>query len=113
MEEKLVKYVGLADAHGIEGIKPYVENDTFSSYCILRALSNRQRHAVAFFVDMTDNQFKSVAKLMNVDKFQAALKEVKKYATKNNSLDLVTESMGNVISSWNLIPNPALDPWRF
>lgn len=113
MKEELVTYVGLADAHGIEVIRAFNEDEPVAAHCYYRAASNRQRHAVAFFVDLTNQQFKTVTKSIKSSQYQKALKQVKKYANVNNSLDLVSEGMGNVMGSWNLIPNPALDPWRF
>lgn len=113
MEKELIKYIGLADAHGIEAIQPYDENDSSCNFYILRAAHNRQRHAVAFVVELTAKQFKLATECMHKNLHKIALKRVKKYADKNNSLYLFNEGMGNVVGSWNLIPNPALDPWRY
>ena len=105
---KTIVRVGIADAHGIES---YVNKTELTpaqiSMFALRASLNRQRHAVAYEIKITELNDKKVAKLIAEKKYDEALKKIKKTIT---SVKLANK-MGNVENSWKMIPNPSLDPY--
>ena len=77
---------------------------------ILRASLNRQRHSVAYEIEVTEKADKIINKLLEDNRCIDALKKLKKLAI---SIKLSKAStMGNVESSWSLIPNPLLDPYN-
>ena len=97
--------IGIADAHGIESYKDGVikEAEIFT----IKSRFNSQKHAVVYEATVntkTDNCIKAFIKKHD---FIGALVYLKKHAIKIN---LVVGGMGNVQKSFNLIPNPSLDP---
>lgn len=103
--------VGIADAHGIESYvtKKDVSKNHLSMF-VLRASLNRQRHAVAYEIEISKKADKIINELLKDDRCIDALKKLKKLAI---SVKLSKAStMGNVESSWLLIPNPLLDPYN-
>ena len=106
---KTITRVGIADAHGIESYVAKKEmTPTQVSMFSLRASLNRQRHAVAYEIKITEANDKRVEKLISEKKYVEALKKIKKTAT---SVKLANK-MGNVENSWKMIPNPSLDPYN-
>ncbi len=105
-----VRVVGIADAHGIES---YYEKDAISETRIanmsIRAMSNRQRHAVLYEVDVTPIVHLNITNMLRLGKEIEALTYLKKHSF---NLYLKEEQMGNVEASWELIPDPRLDAWR-
>lgn len=101
-----VTRVGIADAHGIESyeLAEKVDNSTVNMLGI-RAMANRQRHALVFRVEMSAKDDEKVMALLKSANWQDALNLVK---AKNKKVEI---SRG-CEKSWELIPNPALDPWR-
>ena len=100
-------YVGIADAHGIES---FTKDQSQKSLLVLRASFNRQRHAVAYEVDLDDEQAEHVRRMIdnksNDERFEDALKYIKSIVP---SVGLA--GGGDVQGSWELIPDPKLDPW--
>ena len=97
-------YVGVADAHGVESFIPLEEAKL--GFLELRARSNRQRHAVLYKVELEDSVAESVqAKLKNQDYIDAL------HLLKAQERVSLGGGGGNVENSWDLIPNPKLDPW--
>ena len=98
------KYMGVADCYGIESFIPFKEKDAF--ILKLRADFNRHRHAVFYVVDLTEEQAKKIKELLKRHAYKKALKELKKMKVSFPSRDFRSYS-----KSWQLIPNPELDPY--
>lgn len=103
----MVVYVGLADLHGIEYFMPKAKIEKGRlGMLYFRAISNRHRHALVYEVSLTEPQAKKINDMVWKKKdFIGALKYMKKVA-KNVKIARGMEK------SWNIIPNPKLDPWR-
>lgn len=96
-------FAGIADAHGIESMKPRDKvNNQQLMFWNLRAESNRQRHATVYFANLDKATEAIVKKLMKKNDCEGALKIIKTLS--DNVL------MTNHIS-WQMIPDPDLDPW--
>ena len=76
----LTKYVGLADAHGIEIFISEAEYNNMTYPIQMRADANRQRHAVSYVVELTEDRVAKIKKLLGEQKFKKALTELKKQA---------------------------------
>jgi hypothetical protein len=106
-----VKYGGIADAHGIESFIPFEE---MPGHMQLRAASNRQRHALVFVVTCTQSFADKVLTIMDEedDGYQGALHFIKNEAKDpSNGEVLEVQIEKGREKSWNLIPNPDIDPW--
>lgn len=104
------KYVGVADAHGIESFLP--EGQSGQSFLPLRASMNRQRHAVYFEVELDQFQAAAIEKKINgkaKNRFEKALQLLKLFVAEGADCNL--GGGGDVVESFMLIPNPKLDPW--
>jgi len=102
----LVK-VGIADAHGIESYAPIDKKNI--AMLILRAQLNRQRHAVCYEAVVSPEGDKKIQSFLKKKDYIRALKTLKKVALE---IKLGVTRMSNVQESWDMIPNPKLDPWR-
>ena len=105
------KYVGIADAYGIESFVPSGQKD--SAFLYLRASMNRQRHAVYFEVELDQFQASAIKKKIDgkaKNRFEKALQLLKLFVAEGADCNL--GGGGNVVESFMLIPNPKLDPWR-
>lgn len=101
--------IGIADAHGVES---YIDKTAstakeFNMFA-LRASLNRQRHAVAYEAQVTNEDDAKINALLKQDEYVNALTMLKKVAI---NIKLATD-MGDVNTSWNLIPNHKLDPYN-
>jgi len=98
--------IGIADAHGIESYK----NGTIKQAGLfaLRARLNRQRHAVCYEATVSEKTDRCIETLIKKHDFIGALIFLKEHAS---NINLAT-GMGNVQESFNLIPNPKLDPYN-
>lgn len=108
---KTIIKVGIADAHGIESYANKKDiSKTHLSMFMLRASLNRQRHAVAYEIEISEKADKIINNMLANNMHSEALKKLKKLAI---SVKLSkTSAMGNVDSSWSLIPNSLLDPYN-
>ena len=104
----LEKYYGLADAHGIETFEPYVNRKDDSFPYNMRAQLNRQRHALYFEIEIEKVDANIVKALLDKKDFIGAFKMVKKRAV---IIGFPQENRSEYEKSWELIPNPKLDPW--
>lgn len=102
-------FCGIADAHGIESFMPKVAN-TQTGIMQLRATTNRQRHAVYFELELDDANADIIEKQMQDGKYAEALKDLK-VIVDEDELPIRLAGGGDVAASFNLIPNPDLDPW--
>ena len=105
----LEKYYGLADAHGIETFQPYSnrKNDKFPYN--MRAQLNRQRHALYFEIEIEKVDANIVKALIDKKDFIGAFKMIKKRAV---IIGFPEKDRSAYEKSWELIPNPKLDPYR-
>ena len=78
----LKKYSGIADAHGIESFfaEAKVKTERLAFPLLLRANTNRQRHAVFYTVELTQDRVDEIEKLLSDDKYKEALITLKKLA---------------------------------
>jgi hypothetical protein len=106
-----VRMGGVADAHGIES---YFDASDKRALGIaqLRASLNRQRHAIAYIADVPKKADEEIQALLKKGKYAQALKSLKLYAAMGTVKNVGLAGGGNVQASWDLIPNPKLDPWR-
>ena len=104
----LTKY-GIADAHGIESYFTRDANNPSEFIMFIRAESNRQRHAVVYFVEVDEKTDNKMNELLKQNKFIEALLFLKAHAKK---LGFPKDRVDLYSKSWDLIPNPKLDPWH-
>ena len=104
--EHIKEYCGIADCHGIECFMPYPSKN--AGVLEIRALSNRQRHAVTYVVRLEDADAERIRGLIIDEKYAEALDKLKERAVNGECL---LGGGGAVKESFALIPNPKLDPW--
>ena len=104
----LRKYVGIADAHGIESFISEKEYKANPFPFQMRADCNRQRHAVSYVVELTDDRVAIIKKLLEENEYKKALTELKKQAI---TIGFPKERLSSYENSWELIPNDKLDPY--
>jgi hypothetical protein len=110
-----MKYYGIADAHGIETFRPVTFNTEIEGFevdprelsmMVLRANANRHRHAVVYQAELSISAAKEILALIKDGKYDEALEKLKEEAT-----DIMLARSPGAQKSWNLIPNPDLDPY--
>ena len=110
-----MKFYGIADAHGIESFRPVTYNVDTGDLQIdprelgmmsLRANANRHRHAVVYQVELPIPACKDINNLIKDGKYDEALVKLKEEAT-----NIMLARSPGAEKSWNLIPNPDLDPF--
>ena len=107
-EEETHTWTGIMDAHGIESFyrKDQVsDGQLFRSQ--LRASLNRQRHALVYEVELTKAKADMVMELLDTGDYETAAELL-------HDPDFVQDYGCEVemMSSWPLLPNPALDPYH-
>ena len=103
---KTKTYVGVADAHGIESFHDKNDTTYFDRKCrFIRADANRHRHAVYFEAELDSAGFKLVNTCLNDQDFELALDLLKTFSQE-------IQSPAQHQSSWELIPNSKLDPYK-
>ena len=117
-EIKLVKYYGIADAHGIESFlteeKEAFGNEAKKNFnrelaCLmLRASLNRQRHAVFYMAELDRLTVSIVKKYIDQGDFKKALVAIKNLCVRYG---FPTDVKDEYQVSWDLIPNDKLDPY--
>ena len=107
--EKKTKYYGIADAHGIESFLTEKELKDSKFPFVMRADLNRQRHAVFYCAEMYKKDAERVQQLLHAGKYISALGVIKK---KHTAMGFPKDHEKQYGNSWELIPNPKLDPWR-
>jgi len=108
-------FVGIADAHGIDwglwytGEEPDLEIKRDMGFMHIRAGANRQRHACFFQVkNINEKDKKVIETLLKDSKHQIALVYIKGIASDYaGGVHILKEHA----RSWEMIPNPALDPY--
>ena len=100
------KYIGIADAHGLESFLKYEEHQDHLGFLVMRARANRQRHALVYQVELNDEQISAMQKVLKNDDYILACAMLHDPA--------FIENVGvenSMLNSWELIPNPRLDPF--
>lgn len=100
------EYCGIADCHGIESFMPHPSKS--AGVLEIRVLSNRHRHAVTYVVRLNDVDAERIRGLITDEKYVEALDKLKERAVNGECL---LGGGGAVKESFELIPNPKLDPW--
>ena len=103
------KYIGIADAHGLESFLKYEEHQDHLGFLIMRARANRQRHALVYQVELNPKQADAIARMMADGKYILACRAL------HDPAFLVDAPIGvenDMVDSWELIPNPRLDPYN-
>ena len=102
-------FIGIADCHGIESFLPMEGNEKQLGFLVMRAGANRHRHALVYQVELTPDQSDSIKQMMENGKYILACRALHDPAFLQNALVGVETSM---IDSWEMIPNPRLDPYN-
>jgi hypothetical protein len=106
MTDSTKRYIGLADAHGIESFFEEGLSDTWNFGLLdLRATLNPQRHAVAFKVDLAPVVATLIRDLLDKGDFKEALLTLKAVA---KEWVLSGESSAELMKT---IPDSKLDPY--
>jgi len=100
------EYCGIADCYGLESFMPYPNKN--AGVLEIRAMSNRQRHAVVYVVRLEDITAERIRGFITDEKYAEALHALKAHAVNGECL---LSGGGAVKDSWDQIPNPKLDPW--
>ena len=104
----LEKYYGIADAHGVEFFLPYSKRATDIFPYDERAQLNRQRHALYFEIEIERYDADTVKKRLGKKDFIGAFNHIKKRAV---IIGFPKDHRPEYEQSWELIPNPKLDPY--
>ena len=98
-------YVGVADCHGIESLDEKEQTTSYDRACRhIRADANRHRHAVYFEVKLDTTALRMINGQLDDNKYIVALSLLKELSTE-------TKLPEQHVKSWELIPNPDLDPY--
>lgn len=97
-----MRYAGIADCYGIESFIPIEKANI--TILELRAIANDQRHAVVYTTEVDQKEIDTINALLSSNDYIRAL-----LALKLTNVELTEPRMER---SWDLIPNPKLDPWR-
>ena len=100
------EYCGIADCYGIESFTEYPAKN--AAVLEIRAASNRHRHAVVYVVRLNDVNAEYIRGYIEDDKFARALDKLKDCAING---EILLSGGGNTKKSWDMIPNPKLDPY--
>lgn len=101
-----VTYAGVADCHGIESFHRKDEmSDQEQSFRIMRASANRQRHAIYYEASMDAKGAEVVSEYLEKKEWVNALECLKRVAIEFSTLK-------GFEKSYQLIPNPDLDPYN-
>ena len=115
-----MKFYGIADCKGLESFIPVVPkvdggwvSSNINDYkkemgvMVLRAQYNRHRHAVVFLAEINNEDVaEEVLDLLDDGEYEEAL-----VALKNGADSVSLARMPGAEKSWNMIPNPDLDPY--
>lgn len=108
-------FYGIADCHGLESFQPGVFDEVMGfrpdskevSLMSIRVNANRHRHAVLYQAEISPEICDEISDLLKDGEHIEALQVLKENATKISLM-----KGPGVEKSWNLIPNPDLDPYR-
>tara|TARA_Y100000401_G_scaffold116488_1_gene122384 strand:- start:651 stop:1007 length:357 start_codon:yes stop_codon:yes gene_type:complete len=116
--EKVIRYVGIADCHGIESLQeiksgPDAADKIKQEFYNLqvRAMANPQRLAVTMVVGLTEKQNDMLNKHLNKQNTVGALRMIKNLEEGYGPLGKLDELQVSSPNNWKKIPNPKLDPY--
>jgi hypothetical protein len=114
-----MRFYGIADCKGLEAFIPVVPKfdggwvsaniDDYKKemgVMVLRAQYNRHRHAVVFLAEVSEEVADEVLSLIDEGEYEEAL-----VALKGGADSVSLARMPGAEKSWNMIPNPDLDPY--
>lgn len=111
-----MEYIGIADAYGLESFIPareynaeeerFTTNNKAVSFMSMRANANRHRHSVVYKADLDRGAADEIYDLYEEGEYQEAL-----IYLKANAKEIALIKSPGSEKSWNLIPNPDLDPF--
>ena len=99
-------FIGIADCYGIESFLLLEGNEKQLGFLVMRAGANRHRHALVYQVEFDDAQeeiFKAV--LADGDYIKACDMLHDPSFIENVGVE------NSMLNSWEMIPNPRLDPY--
>ena len=105
MSEKKT-FVGIADCHGIESFLPMEGNEDKLGFLVMRAQANRHRHALVYQVDLDSKQQAMIEAALANEGYIKACQMLHDPAFIDN---VGVEK--DMMNSWEMIPNPRLDPY--
>ena len=108
-----ITHFGIADAHGVESFIPFESMETNKDVLFrlqVRAVANRHRHAVMYFVEISHENANIVDTFIANGDYHGALISLKGNAS--GAVYFTETTARHYEKSWRLIPNPDLDPWR-
>jgi len=108
VSEKILKFAGISDCHGIESFTPFEEAKGEMNFLYFRAQANRQRHAVVYIVSLKEKDANKVKQILDKKDFKTALVLMKLQAV---TVEFPKREVGEYKNSWSLIPNDKLDPY--
>lgn len=116
--EKVIRYVGIADCHGVESLQeiksgPDAADKIKQEFYNLqvRAMANPQRHAVTMVVGFTEEQHNMLQKHLRKQNTVGALRFIKNLEDGHGPLGKIRELQVSSPKNWESIPNPKLDPY--
>ncbi|MCX6760708.1 MAG: hypothetical protein NTZ84_01195 [Candidatus Nealsonbacteria bacterium] len=104
---KTIKVIGIADCYGIESYLPYEESKKNAWLFTIRARANRHRHAVAYLALVKEKTDQTIGSAIRQGNYAKALRILKELA-----IEISLMPGTGVKKSWNLIPDPTLDPYK-
>lgn len=96
--------IGIADCYGLESY--FLAKDAKVIKLRIRAMANRQRHAVVYKAKIDSKADGAVGVLLEGKDYIGALKALKENA---KDVELIMSDAGSE-RSWGMIPDPKLDP---
>jgi len=105
MSEKKT-FVGIADCHGLESFLPMEGNEKQLGFLVMRANANRHRHALVYQVELDSHQQTLIEAALENGGYVKACMMLHDPAFVDN---VGVEK--DMMNSWEMIPNPRLDPY--
>ncbi|GAI42226.1 unnamed protein product [marine sediment metagenome] len=106
MSEDTTTFIGIADCHGLESFLPMEGNENNLGFMIMRASANRHRHALVYQLELNEFQEGMIKKALEAGAYIKACEMLHDPSFIDNVG--VEQSM---LPSWEMIPNPRLDPY--
>ena len=106
MSEEKRTFVGIAACHGLESFLPMEGNEKQLGFLVMRANANRRRHALVYQVELDDQQITMIEAVLANGGYIKACQMLHDPA--------FIENVGvekDMMDSWEMIPNPRLDPY--
>jgi len=102
----MTTFIGIADCHGLESFLPMEGNENQLGFLVMRANANRHRHALVYQVELDSHQQTMIETALANGGYIKACQMLHDPAFIEN---VGVENA--MLSSWEMIPNPRLDPY--